>query len=69
LGGVCLLSVGGAEAWEILRRLDPQAIEDDNNSLISTKLCVSIFAPHIEEDATEPATNVMVFRPDYMDAR
>lgn len=69
LGGVSILSVGGAEAWAVLRRLDPQATEDDNNSLISTKLCVSVFAPHIEEDATEPATNVMVFRPDYLAPR
>jgi hypothetical protein len=69
LGGVSLLHVGAREAWTLLRQLDAQSAEDDNHSLISMVLCISIYAPHIDEDPSEPATNVMVFRPDYMDAR
>lgn len=68
LAGVGLLSVGALAAWQALRRLDPTATVDDE-SLVSRQLCVSIYAPHIDEDPTEPASNVMVFGPGYMDAR
>jgi hypothetical protein len=65
LQGVSLLRIRASEAWAVLQRLDRKAIVD-NNSLVSRRLGVSIFAPHIDEDPAEPADSVMVFRPDHL---
>ena len=67
LDGVGLLAISGVAAWDHLRRLDPSAFVDDE-SLISQRLGVAIYAPDVEtefEEPDEPALQVMAFCPDY----
>jgi hypothetical protein len=66
LAGIDILRVAAQTAWESLRRLDPSA-SVEYESLVSRQVCVSIYAPHIGEDPEEPASNVMVFGPGYLD--
>ena len=66
LEGIALLDTGAAAAWGAIRRLDPGARVEDG-SLTSTRLGVSIYAPDVKEEPTEPASSVLVFRPDYFE--
>ena len=68
LGGTRLLDVAASVAWNALRRLDADATVHDNNNLRSMKLGVSIYAPDIRDEPSEPATSVLVFRPDYYES-
>jgi len=67
LSGIRLLGVAASVAWQLLRRLDPGAIAEDN-SLRSPKLGVSIHAPDIVDEPSEPAESVLVYRSDYYDS-
>lgn len=63
LGTVRLLNIPGRDAWRVLRRLDTNAEADDNDSLTSTSMGISIYSPHLDERPY----SVLVFRSDYYD--
>ena len=66
LDSIPLLGIGAAAAWAAVRRLDPGAREEDG-SLTSTLLGVSIYAPDVAEETKEPGQSVLVFRSDYVE--
>ena len=58
------LSMPAAASLRALRQLDSSAALH-NQSLISHRLGVSIYAPELAEHPDWPASSVLVFRPDY----
>lgn len=64
LRGIHLLSMGAASAMAALRRLDPAATLH-GDTLMSSSLGVSIFAPEVDNHPEVPASGVLVFGPEY----
>ncbi len=64
LRGIHLLGMGATSAMAALRRLDPTAALH-GDTLISSSLGVSIFAPEVDNHPEVPASGVLVFGPGY----
>lgn len=66
LNGTDLLAIPFSDARQILRSLDPAAVED-RTSIISKKVGAGLYAPTAKEDASQPCESVIVFSDGYYD--